>query len=104
MHISVVTLLVSDVDRAIEFYTAKLGWEKTLDVSMGEDGRWVTVAPAGGQTSFTLTKGGPMWSAEKVGGFSGVILETDDVFSTCDRLKNAGVGIQEEPRMEPWGG
>ena len=104
MHISVVSLLVADVDRAIEFYVGKLGWEKTMDVSMGEDGRWVTVAPSGAQTSFTLTKGGPMWSAEKVGGFTGVILETDDVFKTCERLKSAGVAIQDEPRMEPWGG
>ena len=104
MYISVITLFVNDVDRAINFYTKKLGWNKTMDVSMGEDGRWVTVAPEGGQASFTLTRGGPMWSPEEVGGFSGVIVEVDDVFKTHELLKKHEVVFPEEPRTEPWGG
>ena len=55
MYVSVVTLMVSDVDRAIDFYTKTLGWEKTMDAPMGED-RWVTVAPKGEKTMFTLSK------------------------------------------------
>jgi predicted enzyme related to lactoylglutathione lyase len=104
MYISVISLNVNDVDRAIDFYTNKLGWEKTMDVSMGDDGRWVTVAPAGRETSFTLSKDGPGWSADKVGGFSGVILETDNVHTTHDWLTKLGVEFAEEPRDEPWGG
>jgi len=104
MYISVVSLFVNDVDRAVDFYTQKLGWEKTMDVPMGDDARWVTIAPPGEKTMFTLSKGGPMWSPEKVGGFSGVIIEVDDVFKTCDQLKNAGVEFEEEARNEPWGG
>src|SRR5438445_2468779 len=104
MYISVVTLFVNDIDRAIDFYTKKLGWEKTMDVSMGEDSRWVTVAPAGAQTAFTLSKGSPGWSPDKVGGMSGVIIEVDDVFRTGDQFKKAGIELVEEPRTEPWGG
>ena len=104
MYISVVTLYVNDVDRAADFYTKKLGWEKTMDVSMGEDGRWVTVAPKGAQTSFTLSKDGPSWSADKVGGFSGVIMEVDDVYETHKELKQIGIEFEEDPRTEPWGG
>ena len=36
MYISIVTVRVTDVDRAIDFYTNKLGWEKTMDVPMGD--------------------------------------------------------------------
>lgn len=104
MYISVVTLYVNDIDRAIDFYTKKLGWEKTMDVPMGEDSRWVTVAPKGEKTAFTLTKGGPMWSPEKVGGFSGVIIEVDDVFKSHGDLEKRGVAFSEPPRREPWGG
>ena len=104
MYISVVTLYVNDIDRTVEFYTKKLGWEKTMDVPMGDDSRWVTVAPSGSQTAFTLAKDGPSWSPEKVGGFSGVIMEVDDVFKAADQLKKAGVELDEEPRQEPWGG
>jgi lactoylglutathione lyase len=104
MYISVLTLNVSDIDRAVDFYTKKLGWEKTMDVSMGEGGRWVTVAPSGGQTAFTLTKYSPDGSPVKVGGISGVIMEVDNVHGAHDRLKKAGVEFTEPPRDEPWGG
>ena len=103
MYISVISVLVNDVDRAVDFYTNKLGWEKTMDVPMGED-RWVTVAPKGERTAFTLTKGGPMWSSEKVGGFSGVIVEVDDVYKSHTELEKLGVVFSEPPRSEPWGG
>jgi lactoylglutathione lyase len=104
MYISVVTLNVNDIDRAIDFYTKKLGWEKTMDAPMGEGMRWVTVAPPGERTEFTLSKGSPDGTPVKVGGFSGVIMEVDDVFRTSEQLKKAGVEFTEEPRTEPWGG
>jgi|ERR1022692_2323805 predicted enzyme related to lactoylglutathione lyase len=104
MYISVVSLFVNDIDRTVEFYTKKLGWEKTMDVPMGDGSRWVTVAPAGSQTAFTLAKDSPNWSPDKVGGFSGVIMEVDDVFQTAEQLKKSGVELEEEPRREPWGG
>ena len=104
MYISVVSVNVNDLDRAIEFYTGKLGWEKTMDVPMGPESRWVTVQPKGGQASFTLAKGGPEWSPEKVGGFSGVILEVEDVFRTQDDLSRAGVEFEDAAKNEPWGG
>lgn len=100
MYISVVTLPVSDIDRAVDFYTKTLGWEKTMDVSMGEDERWVTVAPSGeGKTAFVLHP-----EPEKTGGFTGVILEVDDVFLTHEQLAKTDVTFTEAPRIEPWGG
>jgi predicted enzyme related to lactoylglutathione lyase len=104
MYISVVTLFVNDIDRAADFYTKKLGWEKTMDVAMGEGMRWVTVAPKGAQTSFTLSKGAPGWSPDKVGGPSGVIMEVDDVYKTHEQLKKIGIEVTEAPRSEAWGG
>ncbi|HKW44423.1 MAG TPA: VOC family protein [Candidatus Eremiobacteraceae bacterium] len=105
MYMSAVTLVVNDVDRAIDFYTNKLGWEKTMDAPMGDDGsRWVTVAPAGAQTAFTISKESPEFSPKKAGGFSGVVIEVDDVYKTSDQWKKGGVEFEEEPRTEPWGG
>ncbi len=104
MYISVVTLLVDNVDRAIDFYTNKLGWEKTMDVDMGNDMRWVTVAPKGAQTSFTLSKGDPGWTPTKVGSGNGVIMDVDDVYKTHEQLKKLGIEFTEAPRTESWGG
>src|SRR5579872_507676 len=99
MYISVVALQVADLDRAIEFYTKKLGWEKTMDAPMGED-RWVTVAPPGeGKVAFTLDLDPP-----KAGGSSGVIMEVDDVRKAHAELSKNGVEFTEQPRVEPCGG
>ena len=104
MYISVVTLPVNDVDRAANFYTQKLGWDKTMDVPMDENTRWVTVQPKGGQASFTLSKSGPDGTTKKAGGFTGVILEVDDVFDAQNTLGKAGVEFEEPAKREPWGG
>jgi len=100
MYISVVTLFVKDLDRAIDFYTKKLGWEKTMDEPMGEGMRWVTVAPAGGQTAFTLSAD----SERGKPGSTGVVLEVDDVYKAHETLSKAGVEFDDPPRTEPWGG
>src|SRR5215469_43949 len=102
MYIGVVTLYVDDLDRAIDCYTNKLGWEKTMDAPMGED-RWVTVAPKGEKTQFTLSTRDAD-TPKNPSGFSGVIVEVDDVFKMADHLSKKGVEFKEQPRTEPWGG
>ncbi len=104
MYISVVMLYVEDIDRAIEFYTKKLGWEKTMDVPMGPEYRWVTVAPKDEKTSFTLAKGLLTRSADGDDHSSRVIMEVDDVYATHERLAQLGIEFTEGPRTEPWGG
>jgi predicted enzyme related to lactoylglutathione lyase len=104
MYISVVNLVVDDLDRAIRFYTDVLGWKKTMDEPMGPDARWVTVAPSESQTAFALMPSGSPMTQEQAGGPSGVIMEVDDVFAEHDRLSKAGVAFEEPPRNEPWGG
>ena len=47
---------VADQDKALEFFTDTLGFEKQLDVSMPSM-RWLTVAPAGARTSIALIAG-----------------------------------------------
>jgi predicted enzyme related to lactoylglutathione lyase len=103
MHISIVTLPVNDIDQAARFYMDKLGWKKTMDVPMGKEFRWVTVAPVGGQAELTLSKSGGPGSLRPPGGFSGVVFHVEDVRHTIDELKLKGVEITEGPRDEPWG-
>jgi catechol 2,3-dioxygenase-like lactoylglutathione lyase family enzyme len=40
-----VTLIVRDQEEAFRFYTEKLGFEKRADQPMGENTRWLTIAP-----------------------------------------------------------
>ena len=52
--IGTVGIPVTDQDQAVEFFVARLGFEKRLDVRMGESFRWVTVAAPGASTSVAL--------------------------------------------------
>ncbi len=45
---------VRDQDGAVEFYTQLLGLQKSMDVRLGNGGRWIEVAPAGGGATIAL--------------------------------------------------
>jgi lactoylglutathione lyase len=55
---STVGIDVSDQDRALDFYTNKLGFEKLMDEPMSPESevRWIEVAPAGAETHVVLFK------------------------------------------------
>ncbi len=103
--VSSVSVYVNDVDKAIDFYTNKLGFTKHDDAPLfeGSDARWVTVAPPGSSTQIVLVKGYAGWSPERVGGFTGLVLSTDDIVATFADMKAKGVEITEEPNQQMWG-
>lgn len=43
MKVKVISLPVQDQEKALKFYTDKLGFVKKVDVPLGEDSRWLTV-------------------------------------------------------------
>lgn len=43
MKVKVISIPVQDQQKALEFYTQKLGFLKKVDVPLGEDSRWLTV-------------------------------------------------------------
>jgi predicted enzyme related to lactoylglutathione lyase len=98
-----VSVYVTDVDRAIAFYTEALGFEKRSDARMGPI-RWVELAPGQGETVIALaSEGYPIWSPEKVGNFSGMTLTADDADGTYARLRAAGARFEQEPETTAWG-
>ena len=93
-QIGTVVVPVSDQDRAIEFYTEALGFEKRTDVPFGNGYRWVEVGPAGAQTTIAIVPpppGKPTGNVE-----TGIALNTDDVDAVHADLKARGVDVDEE--------
>ena len=43
MKVKVISLPVQDQEKALEFYTRKLGFVKKVDIPLGGDSRWLTV-------------------------------------------------------------
>lgn len=93
--IAVAMFTVADQDAAVAFYTGKLGWEVRSDVSMGEGGRWVEVAPPGSDAVLALN---PPMGGQPGGG--GVGVETHDVDAELERLQ----GLEGVHVGEPMGG
>jgi predicted enzyme related to lactoylglutathione lyase len=97
-HAKVVTVPVSDQDRAKSFYAGILGLEVLADRQAGPV-RWLQVAPKGAQTSFMLASGQP---GLVPGTARGIILETADLDADCAELLRSGAQI-DGPASRPWG-
>ncbi len=89
-----VVIPVTDVDRAIAFYTGPLGLELRSDTPFGDQYRWVEVAPAGAETVIAISPPGP--SDQAGGRQTGISLQTDDIDATHAHLRAAGVDADAE--------
>src|SRR5205823_14217418 len=95
-----VCVTVSDTDRAIDFYVNTLGFEKVVDVPMGDAMRWVEVALRGTPTTIALAP--PPQGTDAGGTQTGICLDTSDVDTDHATLKAAGVDVDDE--VTRWGG
>jgi catechol 2,3-dioxygenase-like lactoylglutathione lyase family enzyme len=100
-------VFVDDQEAALDFYTDKLGLEKVQDEPYGESGaRWITVSPKGARTRIVLKKAAKEHEKAMVGNSDGapvLTLETDDIHTAYERLRERGVRFLGEPYRYPWG-
>ena len=85
---------VTDLNRALEFYTEALGLEKRVDVPFGDGNRWIEVAPVGADTPIAICPPGP--NAPAGGKDTGISLQTDDIDAYHAQLKDRGVDVDAE--------
>jgi catechol 2,3-dioxygenase-like lactoylglutathione lyase family enzyme len=86
---------VTDQDRALAFYTERLGFETRTDAFMDEGLRWIEVALPGAQTSLALVppRGGMF---EKAGVDTRVCLTSPDLSVFHGALSGGGVDVDAE--------
>ncbi len=99
MRLEVVTLPVSDVDRAKRFYQS-LGWRLDVDLAAGDDFRAVQFTPPRSQCSIHFGKG--LTSAEP-GSADRLMLAVEDIDSAWDDLISRGVDVSEAEERRPPG-
>jgi catechol 2,3-dioxygenase-like lactoylglutathione lyase family enzyme len=90
--IEVVTIPVSDIDRARDFYSEKVGFEVDIDFKVSDDLRLVQLTPPGSACSIHLGKG---TVDMEPGSVDGVFLVVTDVPIARDRLLERGVEVGE---------
>jgi len=83
---------VTDQDRALRFYVGTLGFEKRLDVPIGQGKRWVVVAPPEGTTTIALVAASERAPA---GVETGIRLISADIPGDHGALAARGVDVDD---------
>ena len=99
LRLELVTVPVTDVDRAKAFYVERLGFTVEQDVYVDEGHRFVELTPPGSPCSIALTQG---YVDAVPGSLSGVQLNVDDVDVVHALLIRHGV-LVSDVREYPWG-
>lgn len=106
LHISHITIFVSNQDEALAFYR-KLGFEIHTDALFGEM-RWLTIClPINKQFEVVLMLAVTPEEKALVGKQTAdkplMSFETSDCHGDYKRLSSEGVTFIEEPEEQPWG-
>jgi catechol 2,3-dioxygenase-like lactoylglutathione lyase family enzyme len=99
MNLEVVTLPVSDVDRAKSFYES-LGWRLDIDLVLSDDVRTVQFTPPHSQCSIQFGKGR---TTAEPGSAQAMILVVEDIDTARDDLISRGVDVSEVHEARPPG-
>jgi len=91
---------VRDQDRALAFYTEKLGFNILIDQPFGAQ-RWIELGIPGAETGVVLFT--PDEHQSHIGTFSHISFFCDNVDRTYQELKHRGVEFPAPPKKEPWG-
>jgi predicted enzyme related to lactoylglutathione lyase len=100
-HVKFVSLPVRDQDRALDFYTKKLGFELATDQPFDDKQRWIELRIGNSATRFVLFT--PEGHENRIGTFFNGSLSCDDVEATYRQLLKRGVEFVSEPKQQPWG-
>lgn len=99
--VDIVSVPVSDQDRARAFYANVLGFAVRENADMGDGRRWVELVPPAGGASISLVT---WFDAMPVGSLRGLVLGTDDAHAAYDELRTRGVEFAETAVQDAaWG-
>ena len=97
-HVKFINIPTSDQDRALAFYTDKLGFRVLTDQPHGDGQRWIELRIGSSDTRVVLFR----TTAQPPGSFYGT-WACDNVERTYEELKARGVEFLSPPKKAPWG-
>src|SRR5687768_13206181 len=106
MRVKVLSIPVQDQEKALKFYTEKLGFIKKIDMPLSEDSRWLTVVAKEEQdgTEILLEPSPNHFEPAKTyqkalfeAGIPYTLFFVDNVQEECERLTNLGVEFSVKP-------
>jgi catechol 2,3-dioxygenase-like lactoylglutathione lyase family enzyme len=93
--LTMVSVVVSDMKKAKEFYAEKLGLEVSTDYRQNDDNWWVTLTLPGGGATITLARSSTTSNEPPKPGTLGFYLSTSDIAAAHKELNQKGVKTKE---------
>ena len=103
---------VSNQNKAVEFYTQKLGFEVKSDMQFGDNIKWIEVAPKESNSTLSLVEPNRELlktdeeinrAKMKIGTDTDVWFYANDIESTYEELKGKGINLTK-PEKQDWDG
>jgi catechol 2,3-dioxygenase-like lactoylglutathione lyase family enzyme len=91
LNLEVVVIPVSDVDKALAFYSG-MGWRLDLDLALNDSFRVVQMTPPGSACSVTFGAG---VTSSAPGSYQNMHLVTSDIVASRSELVDRGVAVSE---------
>ena len=95
----IISVPVSDSQRAKSFYRDVLGFALVREEPMGPGMSWIQLAPPGHDVTIALVT---WFDNMKPGGLQGVMVNTEDIDAEHALLRSRGLAIGDI-KQEPWG-
>jgi catechol 2,3-dioxygenase-like lactoylglutathione lyase family enzyme len=92
---------VTDQDKALQFYTEKLGFKVITDQPFDDKQRWIELQIPGAPTTVVLFT--PDAHKDRIGTFTNISFVADNVKKTYEELTAKGVEFVQEPKEADWG-
>jgi catechol 2,3-dioxygenase-like lactoylglutathione lyase family enzyme len=99
--IKFVGIPVRDQDRALAFYTEKLGFTVITDQPFNDRQRWIELKIPGADTGVVLFT--PEGHEDRIGTFHSISFFSRNVQKTYDELVSRGVALDAPPVIADWG-
>ena len=100
-QIKFVSIPVRDQNRALDFYTEKLGFTIITDQPFDKKQRWIELRVPKAETRVVLFT--PEGDEKRIGSFMNMSYECDDIDKTYQELSARGVEFEGPPQKQPWG-
>ena len=100
-RIKFIGIPVADQDRALDFYTQKLGFRILTDQQFTPTQRWIELSIPGAETGISLFT--PPGQESSIGGFINTSWEVENVEKTYEALLAKGVSFKAPPAKQAWG-
>jgi predicted enzyme related to lactoylglutathione lyase len=100
-QIKFVSIPVADQNRALDFYTEKLGFTIITDQPFDEKQRWIELRIPKAETRVVLftTEG----DEKRIGSMMPLSYACDDIEKSYEHLKKRGVEFEGKPQKQEWG-